>query len=167
MFSTYSTCLSIESVKLLHQDPRLIPTVVFSLSSLLDHLCLTQVLKQQSRVVMAQGTGWPPTTPISMLHPKESRARVVMCPGRVCRWMWVAAGLGGPLLCPRTEAVSPHPLTLCHRLHPCPAANCAPSAKPPTWWALGMTSRTLTPVRSAAARCATSVASTPTLTSQR
>lgn len=139
---------------------------LLSVSSLPDHLHQTRGLKQESRAVTGQETGWPPTTPLSMPYHQESRARV-MCPGRVCMWTWAAAGPGGPPPCPRTEAASPPPLTLCHKSHPCPAANCAPSAKLPTWWALGTTSPTSTPAHSAAPKCAPSVASTPTLTSQR
>lgn len=81
-------------------------------TSLSGHLHQTQDLKQAARSVMGQVTGWLPMTPHSMLRLMESKARA-MWPGRVCRWTSVVAELGGPLLRPQTEAVSPPPLTLC------------------------------------------------------
>lgn len=137
-----------------------------SLPSFAGRLYQTQDPNQGSRAVRGPETGWPPTTPHSRPRIKESKARVTW-PGRACRWMWAATGQGGPRLRPRTEAVSPLPPTLCLKSHPCPAVNCVLSAKPPTWRATGTTSQTSTRARSVAARRATSVASTPTHTSQR
>lgn len=136
------------------------------LPSLPDHLYQTPGLKQERRAPMGQATGWPPMMPVSMLRLQEARVRD-MHPGRICRLTWGAAEPEGPLLCPRTVGASPPLLILCLKLLRCPAASCVLSAKPPTWWALGTTSPTSTPAHSAAPWCATSVASTQTLTSQR
>lgn len=129
-------------------------SVLFVFIILLEHNHQILGLKLPSKVISGRGTGWP-------LIPQESRA---MCPGRVCRWMWPAAGLGGPLLCPQTVAVLPPLLILCLKLLLCPAANCAPSAKPLIWWELRTTRPVSTPAHSVAPWCATSVALTPTLT---